>query len=261
MIKFLISLVAIFLQIVPSASEAVETNLLFRWSGLGIHPTVGEVTIAWRDEAAQVFLQRESSPIIKIVGKTTGIVRAFRSYEVDASLYSVDNKTSRYSVKAKDRGFPEIREIHYSPESTPRVVAFKDRVADAPLALREKIDSGRVSPLHVLYQAVAGKCSGTWRVYDGKRRYTVELKLKVGTLSQDHSSSFGRKSSTEGTERQCLLHLFGETVQGTFDESRGLGFWPFNRQQQTLTILGEKTQPLKRMAASAPIGKILGYRR
>ena len=261
--KFAIFLLLVWSQLMLIASEPKVANLTFRWHGFGLQPRVGEVIVTWRDgyQRSQHNATTSVEPLIRIVGKTMGVVKAFRSYEIDASLLWIDDEMSRYTVAAKDRGVPEIREIVYFTQGVPQITAFKDRVAMVPLALDVTADSGRVSPLHVLYQALLGKCSGTWKVYDGKRRYTVQLQLAVETLSKESSPSSVRNLRSTGlepTERQCVLQLLGETIEGSFERSGTLGFWPFNRQQQTLRISLESTQLLSRLSATAPFGKIIG---
>lgn len=255
--KIAISLLLVWSQLMLIASEPRVANLTFRWHGFGLQPKVGEVRVTWRDGYQQSRHNDTNrvEPLIRIVGKTVGVVKAFRSYEIDASLSFIDDEMSHYTVVAKDRGVPEIREIEYFAEGVPRIVAFKDRIAMAPLALNVTADFGRVSPLYVLYQALIGKCSGTWKVYDGKRRYTVQLQLAVETPSEEPKPS---STGLEPKERQCVLQLLGETIEGSFERSRTLGLWPFNRQQQTLRISGGSTQSLTSMSATAPVGKIIG---
>ena len=261
--KFAIFLVLVWSQLMLIASEPKVANLVFRWHGFGLQPKVGEVIVTWRDgyQRSQYNYTNRVEPLIRIVGKTVGVVKAFRSYEIDASLLFIDDEMSLYTVVAKDRGVPEIREIEYFAQGVPQIIAFKDRVAMVPLALDLTADFGRVSPLHVLYQALVGKCSGTWKVYDGKRRYTVQLQLAVETLSKELGPSSVRNLPSTGSDptgRQCVLQLLGETIEGSFERSRTLGFWPFNRQQQTLRVSGESTQLLSSMSATAPVGKIIG---
>ena len=166
--------------------------------------------------------------------------------------------------------------------STPLVIDFSDRTQAQPLPVDPLLDQARIDPLSVLQKVLrqvnqVQTCDAVYRVYDGKRRYTV-LTSNRATGQRGNEDLIDAAARQAPPKIQCEITLQTETDHQTgFPEleSAGLqadasstnrrksaGFWPFKKLEQTMMMIEFKQDSNGyRFAAfdiNSPFGTIKG---
>ena len=272
------------LLILPGSAHADE--FIFKLHGI----TLGEATFAYLDPPSDspIKMENDSRPSyqLQVSGTTRGAVSLFKDYSASFHSNQITTGFRHYRVDAIDRGTKETRHIVFSTAHNvlPQVLDFTDRTQELPLRVSEALDQGRIDPLHALQNILASinrhrKCEARYAVYDGKRRYQVEV-LPVDANNQN-------KGEAPKSQLRCAVTLRTQTVdmahssnerrltpeahggQGakpkqnlkTTDERSG--FWPFKKAQQSMVIHFQDGATGFRFSAfeiASPIGTIRGLR-
>lgn len=241
---------ALVIGLLSGSTLASETRFEFRMHGV----LLGEVTFHQTQSGADF---RNSNDQLWISGNTRGPAYWFKHYRATFHSTIASGDKVHYRVDAVDGGETEIRDIEYYPKTNqaPQVRAFLDRTQATPLTPVAHLDSGRIDPLATLKKIhtrinVAQSCDGNYRVYDGKRRYTVRSHQLVAPLdtfaAPEHEAD--AESSPNPLRLACQITLelpTPESEPGLQTEApndiaaaraTGVGFWPFKKQQQSMTI-------------------------
>ena len=218
-------------------------------------------------------------------GKTRGMVHWFKNYAATFHSTMQPNGNRTYRVIAVDANVPETRHIEFpiAPGSTPLVIDFSDRTQAQPLPVDPLLDQDRIDPLSVLQKVLrqvnqVQTCDAVYRVYDGKRRYTV-LTSNRATGQRGNEDLIDAAAARQAPPKiQCEITLQTETDHQTGLpelESAGLqadasstnrrksaGFWPFKKLEQTMMMIEFKQDSNGyRFAAfdiNSPFGTIKG---
>ena len=230
-------------------------------------------------------IQPGQSDALWASGKTRGMVRLFKNYAATFRSNPQPNGNQAYRVIALDADFPETRFIEFpmTPGSTPTVIDFSDRTQAEALPVDPLLDQDRIDPLLVLQKLLrqvnqVQTCDAVYRVYDGKRRYTV-LTSNRATGQRGNEDLIDAAAAGQAPPKiQCEITLQTETDHQTGLpelESAGLqadasstnrrksaGFWPFKKLEQTMMMIEFKQDSNGyRFAAfdiNSPFGTIKG---
>lgn len=217
-------------------------------------------------------------------GKTRGMVHWFKNYAATFHSTAQPNGNRTYRVIAVDADVPETRHIEFpiAAGSSPLVIDFSDRTQAQPLPVDPLLDQDRIDPLSVLQKLLhqvnqVQACDAVYRVYDGKRRYTV-LTNNSATGQRGNRDLIDAGAAKQVSPNvQCQITLQTETDhQARLSEldPAGLkadalsanrrqspGFWPFKKQEQTMMIEFKQDSNGYRFAAfdiNSPFGTIKG---
>lgn len=230
-------------------------------------------------------LEPDQTDALWASGKTRGMAHWFKNYAATFRSNPQPNGHQAYRVIALDADVPETRHIEFpkTAGSTPRVIDFSDRTQAEPLPVDPVLDQDRIDPLSVLQKLLrqvnqTQSCDAVYRVYDGKRRYTV-LTETIATdqpLSEDPIEELKAVKQAPPTV-QCQITLQTKTNHkagrseldqaglpaDTWSANRhqSVGFWPFKKQEQTMTIEFKPYPAGYRFSAfdiNSPFGTIKG---
>jgi len=230
-------------------------------------------------------IQPGQSDALWASGKTRGMVRLFKNYAATFRSNPQPNGNQAYRVIALDADFPETRFIEFpmTPGSTPTVIDFSDRTQAEALPVDPLLDQDRIDPLSVLQKLLrqvnqAGTCDADYRVYDGKRRYTV-LTRKIATNQPANDETIDAVAAVKQAPPtvQCRItlqtkanrktgHSEIEQAGSQVDKSsanrhQSAAFWPFKKQEQTMMIEFKQYPTGYRFSAfdiNSPFGIIKG---
>ena len=168
---------------------------------------------------------------------------------------------------------------------TPAVIDFSDRTHPSPLKIDPTLDRDRIDPLSVLQNLRhqldrEQSCNAVYRVYDGKRRYTVLTQEhitdkairveKIGAAEQAMQATLPRVIQCQVTLRTQTNHQAGApplerrgSLKNDADDraEQPAGFWPFKKQEQTMTIEFKRHPSGYRFSSfdiNSPVGTIKG---
>ena len=193
---------------------------------------------------------------VKFRLSTEGPLKLYRRYSSEGSIKK-NNTGWDYQLSGEDRGQPEEKLIKYFINSPPKIIKFIDDTGESPITVSSFLDKDAIDPFSVLLKTieqlrVEQKCSNTYLVMDGKRRYKAML-VFIGKefLSMDKQSSF------RGYADHCQLRVVS-------NESKRSGimknYWPFNGNEKVVDMWFSKDmnyQPVK-FELNAPVGIIVG---
>jgi hypothetical protein len=111
--------------------------------------------------------------------RTVGVVAVFFPWQAASDSDGIRNdgtmRPLRFRTSGEYRGTLRLAEIDYETPDQPRVrldpPAERDDRDPVPVALQH----ATIDPLTAGLAAVSSKCSGTLRVFDGRRRYDLQL--------------------------------------------------------------------------------------
>ena len=282
--NFLPAAILSALSVLPESALADE--FIFKLHGV----TLGEATFAYLDptDDIPIEVQSDSRPSyrLQVSGTTRGAVSLFKDYSASFHSSQMTTGLRHYRVDAIDRGTKETRHIVFSTATNvlPQVLEFTDRTQELPLRVSEALDQGRIDPLHALQNILASinrhrKCEARYAVYDGKRRYQVEvLPVDANNQNKDEAPKSQlrcvvtlRTQSVDlahsGNERRLTPEAHGgqeakpkQNLKTTDDRS---GFWPFKKTQQTMVVHFQDGPTGFRFSAfeiASPVGTIRGLR-
>lgn len=255
-------LVNVVLALICTSSLAEASVLRYevRWQFI----TVGalELVVSNSFERSQV----------KLVAETRGPLRIFRNFSSTAISREDQFGERTYRFQSLDRGNDEERKIRYRDGEAPTVETFIELDAPTPLATSVDRDKNSTDPIRVLAQILKAldngkKCDGRFRIYDGKRRYTISA-ASISTMSQDINEA---PVSTKTIVSLCRFKLEGRSIESAHVEvvEENVGFravgrtWPFNKEgQQVLDIWFKKegvnpAHPI-RFSMGTPFGRVIG---
>ena len=219
-------------------------------------------------------------------GQTRGMVHWFKRYKATFRSDAQPDGIQSYRVIAVDAGIAERRYIQFPlvQGGIPTVIEFSDRTQAQPLLIDPTLDRDRIDPLLVLQNLInqlnqEATCDAVYRVYDGKRRYTVSTqKTSIGQpLNEALVDEDPLTTQNAPRTIQCQVSLQTATNNQSNGTSLGrpkpatdalstethepIGFWPFKQQEQTMTIDFKRHAGGYRFAGfdiNSPFGKIKG---
>ena len=219
-------------------------------------------------------------------GQTRGMVHWFKRYKATFRSDKQPEGIQSYRVIAVDAGIAERRYIQFplAQGGIPTVIEFSDRTQAQPLLIDPTLDRDRIDPLSVLQNLIIQlnqeeTCDAVYRVYDGKRRYTVSIqKTSIGqplnealvdgtplTAQKPPRMIQCQVSLQTATSNQSRVTHSGRPKTATdalsTDADQPAGFWPFKQHEQTMTIDFKKQAGRYRFAGfdiNSPFGKIKG---
>ena len=205
-------------------------------------------------------------------GQTRGMVHWFKNYAATFRSEARPNGVKSYRVTAVDADVPEVRHIEFplAAGSTPFVIDFSDRTHPLPLKIDPTLDRDRIDPLSVLQNLLhqldrAQTCDAVYRVYDGKRRDTVLTQERsTAPTRRDQNIDAAERAMPETVPRliQCQVTLQTQTQHQAGERAaQPAGFWPFKKQEQTMTIEFKRHPKGYRFSSfdiNSPLGTIKG---
>ena len=230
----------------------------------------------------------ENDEYWKISGRTLGPLRLVKNYEGEAKQ-RYDTNGQKYRLEGRDQGFLENREILFRSGYLPLVIEFVDRTAETSLTPELSWGKFAISPIGLFRQIVNSSrlpslCGGSAIVYDGKRAYTVRLKvnraqytdLRILDLSEfrerifwkcsatlDSSTLIQRSRDLDTESKETLKEFSTQELVGD-DVSTDLGWskvWLFgSKDRQIDFILSADCAAfeLVGLLISSPLGRIIG---
>lgn len=207
-----------------------------------------------------------------VSGQTRGMVHWFKNYAATFRSEARPNGVKSYRVTAVDADVPEVRHIEFprTSGSTPFVIDFSDRTHPLPLKIDPTLDRDRIDPLSVLQNLLhqldrAQTCDAVYRVYDGKRRYTVLTQERsTAPTMRDKNIDAAERAMPETVPRliQCQVTLQTQSKHQAGERAaQPAGFWPFKKQEQTMTIEFKRHPEGYRFSSfdiNSPLGTIKG---
>ena len=211
------------------ALESLEMSLRWNYLKLGTATFIEE--------------RRENEHRFEIIGKTAGPLRLVKNYDGRGLLVS-EGRIADYTLEGTDGGIDEIRRIVFEQGQLPMVLAFKDSGAITPLEPAEPWGQQAVSPMALVYRVIRSAnlpqlCDGTHLVYDGKRRYQVQL-LKLNALDTDSADTTPQEPFV------CSAVLFGASLESAEGAGIASERVPANGAQR-LDLDQEKTGALQQV--------------
>ena len=256
------------------SSQALGDEFVFKLHGLPL----GEATFTYPDIQKEETTQTDPSAGLNVIGRTLGWVKFFKQYSATFESKWAQKGIRNYRVDAFDSGVEEVRHIEFAPSTgvPPQIIAFKDRTQANALPVTISQDLDRIDPLHALHNILVGvnqtqRCGGTYQVYDGKRRYRVQI---TPIDDQQRALAESSHSATPAPTDQlqfgisCDVNLFVEEAKADplhrdldVKAQNKPGFWPFKKAQQSMTIHFERKDhqlKFKAFEFNSPLGKIKG---
>ena len=218
------------------------------------------------------FTAYDSKGVIKSMGETKGLSKIFKNYSARVLIQKKGEDAQLYELEGLDSGVEETRKISFRIGELPKVLEFKDSSSKNSLTVRKNIDEGSTDPLSVLSwlfskEVYSKGCSKTFRVFDGKKRFTVKIEpilSKTKTVDSKSRSQKIQGSETRGVAITCRITMLGRTIE-TMERNQKTeinSFWPFNRKDQVIDVdLGLRNSGIayiREFVIYTPIGRIIG---
>lgn len=183
---------------------------------------------------------------------TEGPLKIYRNYTSKGYIKKNGNIGWNYHLSGMDRGQPEEKFITFFHDKAPEIKKFIDDLGVSPITVDKSLDRYSVDPytllIRVVNQLMSEKtCQNTYRIMDGKRRYTVNVNL----IKKENSISV-MKNSNEDITYKCEFALI------ELEEEKKK--WPFNRRNRSMDIWFSKDLdyfPI-RFKFQTPIGSVVG---
>jgi hypothetical protein len=165
---------------------------------------------------------------LEIIGKTAGPLRLVKNYD-GRGLLERNGAIDIYTLAGTDGGIDEIRQIVFEQGDLPRILQFKDSSAERPLKPEDPWGRQAWAPMALVQRVFKSAdnpelCAGRFTVFDGKRRYQVELS---GTRSGPQKDAITAHSPGLVF---CTSVLLGdshyEVEQSSRDSDKGTGQAP-----------------------------------
>lgn len=243
----LISLLAGFIFLCLSLTiESSEFNYNFYWTYIPV---------------AKLSIYTKKSSLIKVENgysdldfaiSTEGPLKIYRNYTSQGYIKKNGNIGWDYRLSGVDRGQPEEKFITFFHDKAPEIKKFIDDSGVLPITIDKSLDRFAIDPYTLLTrvanQLISKKtCQNTYRIMDGKRRYTVNVSLieKENSISALHNSNEDIIYKCEFT----LIELEEEKKK-----------WPFNRRNRSMVIWfsTELNYLPIRFKFQTPIGSVVG---
>ena len=149
----------------------------------------------------KIYVNTINYPILaKFKVKSLSTIRLLRPYDTEGYLKKINDNSHIYAMDGMDNNKIEKRLIEYSLDSVPIIYKFIDDKGEPHLVAHPTRDIGAIDPFSVLINIMKkirseGSCDSQYAVYDGKRRYKVNVEL-VGYeyLDSDRKWSYSRES-------------------------------------------------------------------
>ena len=248
-------------------------------------------TLRWKQLriAEMLFsIAGENDEYWKISGRTLGPLRLVKNYEGEARQH-YGNNGQKYTLKGRDQGFLENREILFRSGDLPLVGEFVDRTSETSLPPELSWGTFAISPIGLFRQIMNSArspslCDGSFTVYDGKRAYTVILN---GSRARERdlrdldifkfreyvfwkcsatldSSTLIRRSRDSGAQLEEISKGFSAEEQVDNNISTDLRWskvWPFGSRDRHLDFILSADCAAFELAGfliSSPLGRIIG---
>ncbi len=183
---------------------------------------------------------------------TIGPLKLYRNY-TSSGLIKLNKEGWSLYIEGLDRGQREEKHIQYSLGSHPIVKVFVDDKGVTAIEADPILDKNSVDAFTVFLKTVKSlrdhrDCSNRFNVFDGKRRYVVNINTEN---INENNGSFTIKCSF-GMNRLKTINM---ESHGTNSEN-----WPFKQDNQFIIInFSEKSNFLPEyFVIMTPIGKIRG---
>jgi hypothetical protein len=155
---------------------------------------------------------------LEIIGKTAGPLRLVKNYD-GRGLLERNGGIDIYTLAGTDGGIDEIRRIVFEQGELPRIMQFKDSNAERPLKPVDPWGRQAWAPMALVQRVLKSAnnpelCAGRFTVFDGKRRYKVELS---GTRSEPQKDA---KTAQSAGLAFCTSVLLGDSLYEVGQSSR-----------------------------------------
>ena len=209
------------------------------------------------------FSEIDSDQLITARGETTGFSKILKNYKAEVRIKRDDlESTSYYELLGTDSGVEEIRKIIFRKGKPPKLVEFKDSSVSNGLTDENSRDVGSVDPLSVFSWFFREKfyektCDKKFKVFDGKKRFSIVI---------ENIENYNFLSDKAVRGMKCRITMIGDSVRVSEENSKQkerLGFWPFNRKDQTIDVLVRPRKAseefyVEEIAIYSPVGRIIG---
>ncbi len=183
---------------------------------------------------------------------TEGPLKIYRNYTSQGYIKKNDNIGWDYYLYGEDRGQPEEKFITFFHDKAPEIKKFIDDSGVLPITVDKSLDRDAIDPytllIRVVNQLISKKtCQNTYRIMDGKRRYSVN----VNFIKKENSISV-LKNSNKDIIYKCEFAL----VELEEEKKK----WPFNRRNRSMDIwFSENLNYIPiRFKFQTPIGSVVG---
>lgn len=192
----------------------------------------------------------ENDGNIKFNIELLGPLKIIREYKSEIKI-NYNKAGWKYYLKGIDRGQSEEKEIHYFYEGAPKIIKFIDDRGASSLDVSLTMDNGAIDPLTVLVRTIkklidTQKCDGIYNIFDGKRRYKVDVRTLENTNINEMI--------------QCKYMILSDKSSDDKNHLSSDNKWPFNKEGRSLDIWFLKKinyAPIK-FIFDGPLGQIYG---
>lgn len=183
--------------------------------------------------------------------RTKGPLKIYRKYFISGFIKRVSDTSWEYYIKGNDRGLPEEKHIVYYSDSFPNVLKYLDDGGYEQISVDTKKDVGAIDPFTVIFRVIDNisdnqDCTSSYLIMDGKRRYTIQVKL------------INKKDKKEDSDFQCRFSILDLDQK---ENKKYENKWPFKGRTNIFVDIWfsrtPKTIP-RRFKIQTPIGGILG---
>ena len=232
--------------------NAATYNYQFKWLGIPVSEF-----IIFKDELIFDQDRKKHNGVIKFYTKSIGPLKVFRNYFSEVGIVYSDHGWV-YNLNGSDRGVPELKEIEYFYDNVPSVIIFEDDKGSNAIEPIHEFDVNASDPFTVLINTVhllknENKCLAKFNVFDGKRRYIVNIK-------PIELKNFSIKNHIQEKLIHCSFSIdsLNTLVNEEFLSKRNK--WPFNKEGRTLIVSFSSVynfMPIE-FQLKTPIGSIKG---
>ena len=217
--------------------------------------------------------QISSDGLIRSKGETKGLSKIFKSYSANVRVRKINDSTHYYELLGSDRGVKETRKINFVADELPDVLEFKDSTSQGSLTPRQGSDEGSVDPLTVLAwfyseDSISMGCIKEFKVFDGKRRFTIEIEplSSLTNFAGLGSRAIGSQKTKLEADNSLLCRITmsvrSSERRSLAEKDKKLSLWPFNKKDQIIDVsLGIKDSNMayiQKIVIYSPLGKIIG---
>ena len=229
----------------------------------GVYPDSYKYEFSWmRIPVSEFEIENKIIPITKdranqfsFKTKSLGPLRLMRNYQSEVTI-TYTNDGWLYNLNGNDRGMPEKKDIQYYYNGIPVIANFIDDNDVSPITPHINYDKDAIDPFTLIIRTIDllknnNTCKSMYKVFDGKRRYRVDVDLIMDKISfeKDIHNIF-----------KCRYTILSANHMENAEHLSPKNRWPFNDEGRSMNIWYSRNHnyhPI-RFQLNTPIGRIEG---
>ena len=186
--------------------------------------------------------------------KSLGPLKLIRNYQSEVTI-TYTNDGWLYKLNGNDRGKPEKKDIQYYYDGVPVIATFIDDNDVSPITPNINYDEYAIDPFTLIIRTIEllknnNTCKSVYKVFDGKRRYRVDVDLIMENPLKDNIHNIFK----------CRYRILSANQLENAGHLSPQNRWPFNNEGRSMNIWYSRNynyHPI-RFQLDTPIGRIEG---